>query len=78
MSNKANVMSNREYDAFLKEQKAGAFKLCDPVVREFVECSKGRAQNKKMYDCLQYHDETLKEAEKAYLARTRVDGKRIM
>ncbi|WFD43555.1 hypothetical protein MPSI1_002217 [Malassezia psittaci] len=33
MPDLSRVMSNREYDKFLKEQKADAFKKCDAVVQ---------------------------------------------
>ena len=33
MSDLSRVMSNREYDTFLKERKAEAFKRCDPIVQ---------------------------------------------
>lgn len=50
MSDLSRVMSNREYDTFLKERKAEAFKRCDPIVQgascaadaEFVECTRNR------------------------------------
>ena len=53
VANTSKVLSNREYDALLKEKRAEAWKLCDPVVRgafstcpahdsEFVECSKDK------------------------------------
>lgn len=70
MSNTSKVMSNREYDKFLKDRKLEAFKRCDPVVQgtsryspEFVECSRNRVlsvawacrqQNKNMFDCLRH------------------------
>lgn len=33
MVDTARVMSNREYDKFLKERKLEAFKRCDPLVQ---------------------------------------------
>lgn len=33
MSNTSRVMSNREYEKFMKEKKQEAFKKCDPVVQ---------------------------------------------
>ncbi|KAI3626685.1 hypothetical protein GLX27_001659 [Malassezia furfur] len=82
MSDLSRVMSNREYDTFLKERKAEAFKRCDPIVQEFVECTRNRflsvawacrQQNRNMYDCLTKYmsDEALAKAEKEYLDRTR-------
>lgn len=68
MSEKASVLSNREYDNLVKEVRLRAFKACDDIVQgacmltEFVECSKGRLvsvawacreQNTKLFNCLQ-------------------------
>lgn len=33
MSNTSRVLSNREYDKFMKEKKLQAFKKCDPIVQ---------------------------------------------
>ncbi|SHO79498.1 Similar to S.cerevisiae protein CMC1 (Copper-binding protein of the mitochondrial intermembrane space) [Malassezia sympodialis ATCC 42132] len=82
MSNTSRVMSNREYEKFMKEKKHEAFKKCDPIVQEFVECSRNRLfsvawacrkQNRAMYECLlQYmNDNTMLEAEQAYLDQHR-------
>ncbi|WFC94785.1 hypothetical protein MBRA1_001419 [Malassezia brasiliensis] len=79
MSDLSRVMSNREYDTFLKERKAEAFKRCDPIVKEFVECTRNRFLS-VAWACRQQNrnimsDESLAKAEKEYLDRTRPGSK---
>ncbi|WFD40577.1 uncharacterized protein MJAP1_003565 [Malassezia japonica] len=80
--NKSRVMSNREYDRFLKDKKLEAFKRCDPLVQEFVHCSQNRLlsvawacrqQNRNMFNCLREYmsDEAMAKAEKEYLDKNR-------
>ncbi|WFD24285.1 hypothetical protein MEQU1_002984 [Malassezia equina] len=56
MSNTSRVMSNREYEKFMKEKKIEAFKKCDPVVQ-----ADGGSMN----------NNTMLEAEQAYLDQHR-------
>lgn len=48
--NSTHVMSNREFETFMKNRKLEAYKACDPLVQgtlmrltiEFVACSRNR------------------------------------
>ncbi|KAL4399178.1 hypothetical protein ACI68E_003552 [Malassezia pachydermatis] len=77
-STSQQVLSNREYDTLVKEKRLEAYKKCDPIVQEFVACTKEymlsvgwacKEQSQKMRECLhQYmNPESLLEAEKEYL-----------
>ncbi|AXA48485.1 COX assembly mitochondrial protein 1 [Malassezia restricta] len=59
--NSTHVMSNREFETFMKNRKLEAYKACDPLVQEFVACSRNRVfsvlwacseQSKRMKDCI--------------------------
>lgn len=42
MPKRENVLSNVEEEDLQKAVREAALVVCDPVVREFAECSKGR------------------------------------
>ncbi|OAQ31099.1 hypothetical protein K457DRAFT_402763 [Linnemannia elongata AG-77] len=56
-----HILTRAEEEVLFKTLKANALKECDPVVKEFVECTHGklvtvlwgcRAQHKAMNKCL--------------------------
>ncbi|KAF9306206.1 hypothetical protein BGZ74_007146 [Mortierella antarctica] len=56
-----HILTRAEEEVLFKEMKANALKKCDPIVKEFVECTHGktvsvlwacRVQHKAMNNCL--------------------------
>lgn len=67
----------------MKERKLQAYKKCDPIVQEFVECSRNRLfsvawacrdQSRRMNQCIRAYasDDDIVEAQNEYLQKHRV------
>ncbi|SPO23938.1 related to CMC1 - mitochondrial intermembrane space copper-binding protein [Ustilago trichophora] len=76
------ILSNREADTLMKQQKAKALKECKEQMEAFVECSKTRTismlwscrdQKKALGECLRVYtsEETMEREKQIFLAQAR-------
>ncbi|SNX86383.1 related to CMC1 - mitochondrial intermembrane space copper-binding protein [Melanopsichium pennsylvanicum] len=76
------ILSNREADTLMKQQKAKALKECKEQMEAFVECSKTRTismlwscsdQKKALGECLRVYtsDEALEREKQIFLSQPR-------
>ncbi|GAA99826.1 uncharacterized protein L969DRAFT_91767 [Mixia osmundae IAM 14324] len=79
------TLSRREEEVLRKSLKSDALKTCDPVVRDFAQCTEGRTVSivwtcrkplRAMQDCLRIHmsQDVVDQAKVDFLARRKASA----